>query len=444
MAKKVYIQDIELTGGGSGGEVAWDDITGKPTFAGVATSGDYEDLENKPDLNAKQDALVSGESIKTVNNESLLGSGNIKIEGGGAFVATYDQTSYADVKDAIDANKPIVVDFPNNKNLIIPTYCTYAVGGNITMHGIYKSATDTNVSIITLTPQNAWTISHDAVQPKLVSGTNIKTINNESLLGSGNIEIDGGFTVFNLVAELDTPSTSAEVIEAFNYWDEHSDSTIIFIDKNIVTMASVDGGIYFFQVGTWCYDDTNELALYYYKLDTTLGAGATLEAVGKYVQPVLVSGTNIKTINNESLLDSGNIDIPLGDLTTLTTEDQSSLVAALNEVYEKCGEPFRVKQWGSNTLNVEIPCCTEDIANTSIPKMEFSISGDEGEAYQVVGMIAYEIFDAATGGNRINCWPVCQFTGNGQKTLTVRWMCGGTSRKTAKRISAWVLLKRRA
>lgn len=30
------------------------------------------------------------------------------------------------------------------------------------------------------------------VQPTLVSGTNIKTINNESLLGSGNITIDGG------------------------------------------------------------------------------------------------------------------------------------------------------------------------------------------------------------------------------------------------------------
>lgn len=31
-----------------------------------------------------------------------------------------------------------------------------------------------------------------AVQPTLVSGTNIKTINNESILGSGNIDIQGG------------------------------------------------------------------------------------------------------------------------------------------------------------------------------------------------------------------------------------------------------------
>lgn len=132
----------------------------------------------------------------------------------------------------------------------------------------------------------------------------------------------------------------------------------------------------------------------------------------------------------------------LGTLTDLTTTDKSSLVNAINEVYEKSGEPFRVKQW-SNSSNVEIPTCTEDIGNTSIPKMIFSIDNVEGADYQIVGMLAYEVFDAASGGNRINCWPVCQFTGNGQKELSVRWMCAGTTRKTAKRINAWVLLKHR-
>ena len=128
------------------------------------------------------------------------------------------------------------------------------------------------------------------------------------------------------------------------------------------------------------------------------------------------------------------------------TVAQDNLVNAINELksdVDGLGEPFRVKQWGSNTLNVEIPYCTEDIANGSIPKMMFSIDDVEGADYQIVGMVAYEVFDAASGGNRINCWPVCQFTGNGQKELSVRWMCGGTTRKTAKRINAWVLLKHR-
>lgn len=136
----------------------------------------------------------------------------------------------------------------------------------------------------------------------------------------------------------------------------------------------------------------------------------------------------------------------VGDLDTLTTTDKTSAVGAINELdaaVKGLGEPFRVKNWASNTLNVEIPYCTEDIGNGSIAKMIFSIDDVEGAEYQIVGMIAYEVFDAASGGNRINCWPVCQFTGNGQKELSVRWMCAGTTRKTAKRINAWVLLKHR-
>jgi len=39
-------------GGGGGGPVAWSDVTGKPTFAAVATSGAYADLTNKPALAA--------------------------------------------------------------------------------------------------------------------------------------------------------------------------------------------------------------------------------------------------------------------------------------------------------------------------------------------------------------------------------------------------------
>lgn len=63
------------------------------TLATVATTGDYNDLVNKPvnvsdfsndanyvtesQLETKQDTLVSGTNIKTINNQSLLGSGNI-------------------------------------------------------------------------------------------------------------------------------------------------------------------------------------------------------------------------------------------------------------------------------------------------------------------------------------------------------------------------------
>lgn len=150
------------------------------------------------------------------------------------------------------------------------------------------------------------------------------------------------------------------------------------------------------------------------------------------------SGVNISAMATQTFVE----DIT-GELANLNTDDKTNLVNAINEVYEKSGEPFRVKNWASNTLNVTIPTCTTEIANTQIGKLVFSIDEVEGADYQIVGMIAYEVFDSASGGQRINCWPVCQFTGNGQKELGVRFMCGGTSNKTAKRINAWVLLKHR-
>ena len=44
---------------------------------------DVSTFATKTELNAKQDTLVSGTNIKTVNNESILGEGNIEIQGGG-------------------------------------------------------------------------------------------------------------------------------------------------------------------------------------------------------------------------------------------------------------------------------------------------------------------------------------------------------------------------
>lgn len=60
--------------------------------AGYITSVDLSNYSTTEQVNSaitqavsgKQDTLVSGTSIKTINNESLLGSGNITIQGGGA------------------------------------------------------------------------------------------------------------------------------------------------------------------------------------------------------------------------------------------------------------------------------------------------------------------------------------------------------------------------
>lgn len=105
-------------------------------------------------------------------------------------------------------------------------------------------------------------------------------------------------------------------------------------------------------------------------------------------------------------------------------------------------EPYRVKQF-TFTGEWNIPSCTADVANTSIPKFVMQLEGDEAENYAFVGMLSYEVFDAETGGNRVNYMPVCQFTGGGQTELSVRGCVMGSTSKIVKRVSCWTLLKHR-
>ena len=65
-----------VTLAGGSGSVAWDDITDKPsTFPPEAHTQAISTITGLQDeLDDKQDALVSGTNIKTVNSQSLLGS----------------------------------------------------------------------------------------------------------------------------------------------------------------------------------------------------------------------------------------------------------------------------------------------------------------------------------------------------------------------------------
>ena len=67
-----------------------------------------------------------------------------------------------------------------------------------------------------------------AYQELLVSGTNIKTINNNSILGSGNLEIQGGGGISNF---------SVKVIDASNPndWDENNDAPSQTVLEDIVS-----------------------------------------------------------------------------------------------------------------------------------------------------------------------------------------------------------------
>lgn len=120
----------------NGVEVATKDIVD-----GYSTKGYVDDAINRTTsyLNTKkQDKLESGVTIKTINGESILGSGNIVVQGGGT----------SGVQDVLVDGTSVVNESGYAK---------------ILLEGYY--------------------------QPLLESGTNIKTINGNSILSGGNIEL---------------------------------------------------------------------------------------------------------------------------------------------------------------------------------------------------------------------------------------------------------------
>lgn len=89
LSNKPKINNVELKGSKSlsdlGIQPAGNYLTSEtdPVFSASASAGiENSDITN---WNNKQAALVSGTNIKTINNQSLLGSGNITIEGGGGI-----------------------------------------------------------------------------------------------------------------------------------------------------------------------------------------------------------------------------------------------------------------------------------------------------------------------------------------------------------------------
>ena len=64
-ATEKYVDDAiaAVAGGGGTDTVAWDNVTDKPTFSTVATSGSYNDLLNKPTIPAPVD--ISGKADKS-------------------------------------------------------------------------------------------------------------------------------------------------------------------------------------------------------------------------------------------------------------------------------------------------------------------------------------------------------------------------------------------
>lgn len=163
--------------------------------------GDKIDSLDK-EMATKQDLLVSGTNIKTINSQSLLGEGNIEIESGSdipfLFINSITHLSgdFAAVKNAIANKRPFELYYVNilgYGDIAAPEVC-FVSGENIQATFHFESTTANHTVVqTTITPTGVSAdTSYHSYQEQLVSGTNIKTINGESILGEGNLEISGG------------------------------------------------------------------------------------------------------------------------------------------------------------------------------------------------------------------------------------------------------------
>lgn len=162
--------------------------------------GDKIDSLDK-EMATKQDLLVSGTNIKTINSQSLLGEGNIEIESGSnipfLFInsTTHLSGDFAAVKNAIANKTPFELYYVNilgYGDIAVPEVC-FVSGENIQATFHFESTTANHTVVqTTITPTGVSAdTSYHSYQEQLVSGTNIKTINGESILGEGNLEISG-------------------------------------------------------------------------------------------------------------------------------------------------------------------------------------------------------------------------------------------------------------
>ena len=175
-------------------------------------------------------------------------------------------------------------------------------------------------------------------QDTLVSGTNIKTINGESLLGSGNIKItpEPSIDITSLLGGQTLTTEQLEIIKNNNIVRFYSQTagvdvtackvsgSLLYPSSELIITFSVissyfDTAILSFQINSTSGEFSSLQAkvaqdiqissdeiLRLYSGDTIIGVGVSKIAMQSWLnsQEKLISGTNIKTINNQSQLGS--------------------------------------------------------------------------------------------------------------------------------------------
>lgn len=197
----------------------------KPTFA---LKSELSDLVTTEQLNTKQDTLVSGTNIKTINGQSLLGEGNIEIQGGGTITVDSELSTTSEnpvqnkvITNAINGKQDagdyaLKSEIPDISGLATKTELSGKL--DTATYNSEKASFETKenaAATYQVKGDYATTAQLNSKQDTLVSGTNIKTINGNSLLGEGDITIQAGGTVDTEMSDTSENAVQNKVIKKY-------------------------------------------------------------------------------------------------------------------------------------------------------------------------------------------------------------------------------------
>lgn len=168
-------------------------------------------------------------------------------------------------------------------------------------------------------------------QELLQSGVNIKTINNNSILGAGNIEIQGGSDI--AIKELDFTNSSdfdqgtgEPTQEAM--LDIIANKYIFIHIYNIPVNEDINVETYLIANNMANLENENNIR-YYYKFDEGDEDEGTVPNIEQYKFSI-EDGQAQLVVENYNL--GGDVADSIGDMSNLTTTEKSTLVGAINEL----------------------------------------------------------------------------------------------------------------
>lgn len=301
---------------------SYTDLIDKPSLATVATSGSYNDLSNKPTIPAAQQQVDwnASSGITSIANKPTL-----------ATVAT--SGSYSDL-----SNKPILSDFTTTTQ----------------QNAIDSGANSTNIAQIATNTGDISTIN--GLIPSAATTSN--QLADKAFVNSSISNMAANYVTSD--AQGDNFATHAALLlgpyynKGVAYTLTNNDYALVEADEdhnNAATRYIYDGTQWAFQyvVNNSPFSQaqsdainsgiTSNLVTSYsnHIADTDIHVTAAQKTAWTGKQDALVSGTNIKTINGNSLLGSGDITVGGGsaDIDELTITENSSnkiqTVAQINQ-----------------------------------------------------------------------------------------------------------------